>query len=149
MPAGGGQAVLVLPHVQWMKESADGAHFFYAERGRASDVREHESSFAGFGLWKVPAAGGEPVPVMKISSPIWTLSGSGIYILDPHAEGGPAIEFFPFAGNRRPEMVRLGGVPEDYFFTYERLDVSADGRWLVYSYRDRTEADIMLVENFR
>jgi hypothetical protein len=40
-------------------------------------------------------------------------------------------------------------VPEDYFFTYERLDVSADGRWLVYSYRDRSEADIMLVENFR
>jgi Tol biopolymer transport system component len=134
MPAAGGQPVLVLPKVLRMTESADGIRFFYSERGR---------------IWSVAAAGGDPVPVLTTDSPIWTLSASGIYVLDAYAEGGPALEFFPFAGKGRPETMRLGGVPEDYYFTFERLDVSTDGRWLVYSYRDRHEADIMLVENFR
>jgi len=28
------------------------------------------------------------------------------------------------------------------------IDVSADGRWLVYARADSTQSDIMLVENF-
>jgi hypothetical protein len=28
------------------------------------------------------------------------------------------------------------------------MDVSADGRWLVYTRADSTESDVMLIENF-
>lgn len=77
------------------------------------------------------------------------MSATGIYVLDRNAEGGPAIQFFPFAPGRRTEGLRLGGVPEDYVFGVDQLGVSADGRWILYSYRDRNEADITLVENFR
>ena len=135
VPAGGGQPALVVPKVARVLESVDGTFYFYTGPGGQ--------------IWKVPVAGGEPVPVLKINGPLWTLSASGIYVLDPYAEGGPAIQFFPFAGNRRPEVLRLGGVPEDYRFTMDRVDVSADGRWILYAYRDRHDADIMLVENFR
>jgi Tol biopolymer transport system component len=135
VPSGGGQPVLVSPKIGQVRESVDGVFFFYRSDGQ---------------IWKVPAAGGEPVPLLKISGrTLWTLSASGIYVLDPYAEDGPAVQFFPFAGNRRPEVRRLGGVPEDYFFSMDRVDVSADGRWFFYAYRDRHEGDIMLVENFR
>jgi hypothetical protein len=133
--AGGGQPDLVLPKVGRIIESVDGIFFFY---------------WSGGEIWKVPVAGGEAAPVLKLSGrALWTLSASGIYILDPYAEGGPEVQFFPFEGNRRTEVLRLGGVPEDYFFSMDRVDVSADGLWFLYAYRDRHEADIMLVENFR
>ncbi len=136
VPAGGGQPALMLPKVGRILESVDGAFFFY-ERPRGQ-------------IWKLPVAGGEPVPVLKVNErALWTLSASGIYILDPYAEGGPAVQLFPFAGNRRGEVVRLEGMPEDYFFSQDRVDVSGDGQWFIYAYRDRNEADIMLAENFR
>ncbi len=135
VPAGGGQPSLMLPKVGRILESVDGAFFFYASGGQ---------------IWRVPAAGGEPAPVMKVRARrLWTLSAFGIYVLDPYAEGGPEVQFSPFAGNGRPEVLRLGGEPEDYYFALDRVDVSADGRWFIYSYRDRNEADIMLAENFR
>jgi hypothetical protein len=136
VPAGGGTPALVLPKVGRLVESVDGAFFFYWGPGGQ--------------IWKVPVTGGEPAPVLKIGGRgFWTVSASGIYVLGPDAEGGPAIQFFPFAGNIRPEVLQLGGEPEDYRFATDRVDVSADGRWIVYAYRDRNEADIMLVENFR
>jgi len=135
VPAGGGSPALAVPDVSRVLESVDGAFLFY--RGPGGQI------------WKVPVAGGEPAPVVKISGPYWTLSASGIYVLDPDAAGGPAIQFFPFAGDKRPEVLRLAGSPEDYRFATDRVDVSADGRWILYAYRDRNESDIMLVENFR
>jgi dipeptidyl aminopeptidase/acylaminoacyl peptidase len=84
---------------------------------------------------------GAPKPITKDNR---TIMG-----LDWTAEGGPAIQFFPFAGDKRPEVMRLAGSPEDYYFATDQVDVSPDGRWFVYAYRDRNEADIMLVENFR
>jgi hypothetical protein len=126
----------MLPKVGRIIESVDGAFFFYKGPGGQ--------------IWKLPVAGGEPVPVLKVNErALWTLSAPGIYILDPYAEGGPAVQYFPFAGNKRAEVVRLGGIPEDYFFSQDRVDVSADGQWFIYAYRDRNEADIMLAENFR
>ena len=136
VPAGGGSPALVVPKVGWVLESVDGTFFFY--RGPGGQI------------WKVPVAGGEPVPVLKKGvGALWTVSASGIYVLDRNAEGGPAIQFFPFAPGGRTEVLRLGGEPEDYTFGLDRLDVSADGHWILYSYRDRNEADITLVENFR
>ncbi len=134
MPAGGGQPILVLPKVQRLIESADGAFYFYSESGQ---------------VWKAPAAGGEPVPVMKINSPIWTLSASGIYILDPYAEGARRSNSSRSREIGGRKWCGSAACRRIISSPIERLDVSADGRWLVYSYRDRTEADIMLVENFR
>ena len=95
-------------------------------------------------------AGGEPNPVLKKGRrALWTLSASGIHILDPDAEGGPAIQFFTYAPGRRTGIPRLGGEPDNYIFGLDRLSVSADEHWLLYAYCDRNEGDIMLVENFR
>ncbi len=135
VPARGGPPTLIMPKVRHAIESVNRDFFFYESGGK---------------IWKVPEAGGEAAAVLKVGGrALWTVSVSGIYVLDPYAEGGPEIQFSPFAPERRKDVLRLGGVPEDYFFAFDRIDVSADGRWIVYAYRDRNEADIMLVENFR
>jgi Tol biopolymer transport system component len=134
-PSGGGTPVMAVPNVRDALESADGAFLFFKASGGE--------------IWKVPVTGGQPVFMVKIGGPFWTVSASGLYVLEPNAPGGPAIRFYPFEKNGRPEIKKLGGNPEDYFFTGDRIDVSPDGRWLLYGYRDRHDSDIMLVENFR
>ena len=79
----------------------------------------------------------------------WKAPAGGIYVLDPFAAGGAALEFFPLGPGGHTAVLRLGGMPEDYFFAFDRIGLSADGRWIVYSYRDHHESDIMLTENFR
>ena len=80
---------------------------------------------------------------------LWNLSATGIYVPDPDAKGGPAIEFFPFAPERSKGSLKLAGTPNEYVGTGGGLAVSSDGQWVLYEHRDRNEAEIMLVENFR
>ena len=137
IPAGGGSPVQVAPKaVRPAFESPDGMSVYYG----GSDGQ----------IWKVPAAGGQPSPVMKKGKrALWCLGASGINILDPDAAGGPTIELFPFASGVRTATRRLSGEPDSYTLGFGALAVSPDGRWILYEHRDRVEADIMLVENFR
>jgi len=136
VPAGGGSPVLVARKgFRPVLEPFDGRFVFYT----GPDGQ----------IWKVPVAGGEPAQALKKSKrAFWTLSASGIYILDPDGDGGPAIESFPFAPSQRRQILKLAGGPDDYLLL-GGLAVSPDGRWILYERRDRTESDIMLVENFR
>jgi Tol biopolymer transport system component len=138
VPAGGGSPVLVARGVWPVFESFDGKFVFYV---------------GGPGqIWKTPAAGGEATLALKIgrrAAPLWTVSASGFYVLDPDAGGGPAIEFYPFGSSQSTHTTRLGGEPESYLWGVDGLSVSPDGRWIVYDHRDRYEGEIILVENFR
>jgi Tol biopolymer transport system component len=132
VPAGGGSPVLVARNAWVPVESLDGKFVYYWG--------------PGWSIWKVPVAGGEAALVLKTGRrAVWALSVTGIYILDPDTNGGPAIEFVPFAAKRK-EVVRLPGKPDGY---EPWLAVSPDGRWILYHHVDRAEADIMLVEDFR
>ncbi len=100
-------------------------------------------------IWKVPAAGGEAVRVLRTSQrAYWTASAAGIYVLDPDAKGVPTIEFFPFA-SKGSKVVRLPGEPGSYVDAVGGPQVSPDGRWILYMHQDGSEQKIMLVENFR
>jgi Tol biopolymer transport system component/predicted Ser/Thr protein kinase len=137
VPAVGGSPVLVV-RKGWRPvfESFDGKVVYYG-------------GFDGR-VWKVPVAGGEPTPALNRGKrALWNISTTGFYVLDPDAKGGPAIEFFPFAPGGRTQTLTLPGEPDTYFWGAGTLAVSADGRWVLYEHRERNEADIMLVENFR
>jgi len=132
VPASGGSPVLVARNGGDAVESLDGKFVYYWG--------------PDWSIWKVPVAGGEAALVLKTGRrAVWALSATGIYVLDPDANGGPAIEFVPFAG-RRKQVVRLPGKPDGY---EPWLAISPDGRWILYHHIDRDEADIMLVEDFR
>jgi serine/threonine protein kinase/Tol biopolymer transport system component len=172
--SGGGAPVLVAPNAWSPLESRDGRHVYCvgnggpllkvpADEGDRSVLAEDavdvaaESPDTRFvyyvsreaALRRVPATGGDAVTLLKAGRrTVWTASRKGLYALDPDAEGGPALEFVPFAG-LRPQTTRLPGRPEGYAEPVPAVSASPDGRWLVYPYRDRTEAQLMLVDNMR
>jgi len=135
VPAGGGSPILLARKGWRPVESFDG-RFVYYNGPNAS-------------IWKVPAAGGEAVRVLITGKrALWTLSASGIYVLDPDAKGAPTLEFFSLGAGRRG-VARLPGKPDDYAQGLSDLSLSPDGGWILYPRRDSPEAQIMLVENFR
>ncbi len=167
----GGPAVLVARNSCCASESRDGKFVYYdglegawkAPSGRGSPVLVARDgccaveSFDGKlvyydgpgGIWKVPVEGGEPVLFKNAGRRHeFTLSPSGIYVLDADASGGPALEYVPFSG-KRIEAVKLPGKPDDYMMPPFGFGLSPDGRWIVYVRLDRNEENVMLVENFR
>jgi hypothetical protein len=72
----------------------------------------------------------------------------GIYFLTAEKVARPAIEFFSFSTGRVTEVAALTK-PFKPWTNPDGLSVSPDGRWILYTQEDRTDSDIMLVENFR
>ena len=104
-------------------------------------------------IWKVSATGGRATAVLRAGRrAAWSVSETGVYVLDPDAAGGPAIEFTPFEGTRRA-IVKLAGEADEYVEplpgTAVTLAPSRDGRWIVYLRQDPSDRKVMLVENFR
>ena len=96
----------------------------------------------------MPTAGGEESRIFDGGQMgHWALLEEGICFLDREAAPQPAIEFFNFGARRVTPLIRLekskapGGASV--------LDVSRDGRWIIYLQWDQLDSDIMLVENFR
>jgi Tol biopolymer transport system component/predicted Ser/Thr protein kinase len=136
-PSDGGPSVLLARNAEEpLFETGDGKYLYFSGRGRS--------------IWKTPAAGGEAVQVLRIGMRAeWTVARTGIYILDPDAPGGPAIEFATFAGMRRGHAT-LPDPPDNYFTQVGvTLAASPDGHWITYLYQEQRDVQIMLAENFR
>jgi hypothetical protein len=65
----------------------------------------------------------------------------GIYFIPRFSE--PVVQFYEFASKKVVTIARL-----QRWAAYG-LDVSPDGRWLLYSEYEPFQGDLMLVENFR
>src|SRR4030095_14563004 len=141
MPADGGEArQLTNGGGSVAHESLDG-RFLYYTRGR---------NVAG--IWRIPAEGGEEKLVLDKHKSgywsAWTVVEQGIYFMTAEPLAHPAIEFFSFTTGKGREWAALtrAFIP---WTNPEGLSISPDGRWILYTQEDRTDLDIMLVENFR
>ena len=71
------------------------------------------------------------------------MNDRGIYFITPARTGAPAaIRLFDFASAQVRRLMTLTKPPRP------GLDVSPDGKWLLYSQLDHAGSDLMLVENF-
>lgn len=59
----------------------------------------------------------------------------------------PLFEFFSFATGKVTLLAMLGN--RISYSGFAGLDVSPDGRWLIWQRLDQQGSDIMLMENFR
>ena len=74
------------------------------------------------------------------------LCGNEICVVQ--ASAGRSSEFVrydPVAGRRQSKPLSIGPP----VLTGSGIDVSPDGRWLVYTRADSIQSDFMMVENFR
>lgn len=131
IPPQGGTAVQVTRMGgDWPAESWDGKFLYYGRDGK---------------IWRRDLLDGIETRVTDAPSPIGgdnRLCGKDICSVD--RTSGRFVRYDTTAKTRHFKSVDLG--PPAY--TDFGIDVSPDGRWLVYSRADSIQSDIMLVENF-
>ena len=128
MPATGGPEVQVTRNGGfWSIESRDGKDLYY--------VNEQ-------GLWKIPVAGGDEVEVERSYS--FAPAKNGIYYMEGRDSWSSAfpLYFLDFATQRTRTV---GVLPGPFGWS---MDVSPDGRWIIYGKFDREGSELMLVDNF-
>jgi Tol biopolymer transport system component/predicted Ser/Thr protein kinase len=135
-PAEGGQAVQVTKKGGFAAfDSPDGKTLYYAKGQDAP------------GLWKLPLQSGEETPVLEQLGAgywgYWAVVRDGIYFYNVNTK---AIEFFSFATHKVTEIAKPEKAPATF---NPGLEVSPDGRCILYAQVDEYNAHIMLVENFR
>jgi Tol biopolymer transport system component len=140
MPIAGGEPVqLTKRGGAEAVESPDGRVIYYTK------VPE-----VGPGLWSVPVDGGEEKRVLEsVRFGYWAVARSGIYFIDFDVPGEAArpMRFLDFQSRR---VKQLGTVENTVRWTNTPgFAISPDGRWVLYTSLESTDADLMLVDNFR
>jgi dipeptidyl aminopeptidase/acylaminoacyl peptidase len=133
-PAGGGEAIQVTRNRGWVAfESPDGKFVYYTKEVASS------------ALWKMPLSGGEESSVLRsVFRSAFSVVKDGIYFIpEPGADGKYSIQFLSFATGKVKTVAPISR-QSSYI-----LNVSSDGRSLLYTQLDETGSDLMLVENFR
>ena len=100
----------------------------------------------------MPAAGGEETPVLPSLRAgfweYWALVSNGIYFVEREQKEGTGAKYFlDFHDFRTGRVRRVLDFDRRPFNS--GLAISPDGRFCLYTQVDRSETDIMLVENFR
>jgi hypothetical protein len=91
-------------------------------------------------LWRVPASGGQAIRILDYALRPAAVFPDGIYYPDNQENG--RIRFFDFSTGLSKTVVRDLG-------TTLGISVSPDRRTILYARVDSTDADLMLVENFK
>jgi Tol biopolymer transport system component len=141
IPVVGGPSVQVTKHGgNRPVESPDGKYVFY-EKGPAAAGKE-------FAVWKTPVNGGEETLVADHGGSRWTLFPDGVYLYEREQRGELAdrwfLKFYEFAGARKHVLAQL-----EMPLIGQRPAVSPDRRTILYTQVDLSDADLMLVEDFR
>ena len=140
VPAEGGEAVQVTRNGGFeAQESPDGKFLYYLER-------PSPRIGGGSRLLRMSVDGGPPTVVLEgIYYGSWSVAEKGIVFL-VHEAAFDAVDLYPFSDRKTQ---RLGKLPFRQSNTAGRITVSRDGRWLLVNKVDRSDADLMLVEDFR
>lgn len=100
------------------------------------------------GIWTIDLDAQQERLVANLGQVQWTATPSAIYFIEP-AQGGATL-FLKRHDLATGAVITAATIPADPLSAGVPwgFDVSDDERWLVYSYTDRAESDILLVEGF-
>ena len=140
VPVEGGEPVQVTKNGGFRAcESHDGKFIYYSKFIDTS------------GLWRIPVQGGEENLILAQLQAgyweAWAVVDEGIYFIDPETKPQATIKFFNFATRRATRIASLEKPVS--ILVISTLVISPDERWILYTQRDQSGSDIMLVENFQ
>lgn len=134
MPVPGGEPVQLTRHGGISAvESADGRYLYY-------------SKFEEGGVWRMTTQGRDETQVLDLSGdgwPNWALTADGIYFLKFSKSSPPTLQFLSFATGKTIPVWTLEREPG------WGIDVSSNGRSIIFTQDDFAESNLMMVENFR
>ncbi len=120
--------------------------------GGADAFESHDGKFVYYtkweqrGIWRKPVQGGpETLVIPKGTTFYWGLFDEGACLLDLDAAAGPTINCLDFGFDR---MMTVSTLPKGTRINYggPAFSVSHDGRWILYVSLERSESDIVIVE---
>lgn len=135
VPSSGGDALQLTFNGGFVASvTRDGTYVYYTQT----------SGPVASALWRVPTSGGPPEKVLEgVVMRAFAVVEKGVYFIDRPSDEA-RLQFFDFAAARSTTIARnLGEVSNG------GLTVSPDGRTILYTRRDSSVDDLMLVENFR
>jgi Tol biopolymer transport system component len=136
VPANGGEAVQITRNGGDLPQESPDGKFLYYMKGWPSRCS----------VWRMPAGGGEETKVLEPVhlSGHFSVGEQGIYYFAPEDEKGHSdINFYDFAAGTTSKILTIEKP------VYEHIEISPDGRTIIYPQIDETGSDLMLVENFR
>ena len=140
MPVTGGPAVQVTKNGGFDNVESPDGQFLYFTKG-----------YQVPGIWRIPVAGGEETLALNQHRAgqwrYWAVQEQGIYFATAETLEHPLLEFFSFATGKATPLATLE--KKISYFGFAGLDVSPNGRWLIWQQLDQEGSDIMLLENFR
>jgi Tol biopolymer transport system component len=120
-------------------ESPDGRIIYYT---KVAEI--------GPGLWSVPTGGGDEQRILEsVRFGYWAVVRRGIYFIDfdVPSDARRPVRFFNFQSR---QVTQVGTVENTVSWSNTPgFAISPDGRWLLYTSLESTDADLMLVDNFR
>ena len=97
-------------------------------------------------IWRIPVSGGAEEPVLQGVSHLdmasWTVVKNGIYFIHNNSSAR-VLEFYNFSTNK---ISHIKDVPRARYFS--KIEVTPDESSLLYSRKESTKSDIILVDNF-
>jgi Tol biopolymer transport system component len=134
MPAAGGQASQITRDGGFDSATSADGKFLYFTRDLILP-----------GLWRMELpSGAATLLVPEVPAGGWVLAQGGIYFVRPSTVSlRGSIDYLDLATGRRQTVY----VPPTDFKT-TAIDISPDGRWLLFVQYDRRNHDVFLVENF-
>jgi Tol biopolymer transport system component/DNA-binding winged helix-turn-helix (wHTH) protein len=135
MSAGGEAAVQVTRNGGFAaSESHDGQWLYFTHRGKA-------------GLWRMPGGGGEETVVLNQLQPLdwlnWTLTPTGIYFITRPTPDVPQLAFYEAQSQQTRALQSLPRL-----LYKSGLSVAPDGKTLLYTKLEKSEADLILMDSF-
>jgi len=138
MSASGGDAVQISRDpdgADFAHQSPDGKFLYYSKGWPRPES-----------VWRIPAEGGEGTKVLEGVHPEtrWTVAVDGLYFFTaPDEKSHSDLSVYEFATARTRKILTIE-LPVTWF-----IEVSSDGRTILYTQFDEVGSDLMLVENFR
>jgi hypothetical protein len=101
-------------------------------------------------FWRVPVAGGEPEEFFEPDQELyWTsmqpVKNGVYYLVWDRSDRGMAVAFYDYAEKKSTILTRSGGFDRNA----STFSVSPDGKYLLYPKVDRSQTNLVLVENFK
>jgi Tol biopolymer transport system component len=95
-------------------------------------------------LFARPLAGGPERQVLdSVFNRSFVVAADGIYFIEVADDGRFSMKFLELASGKMRILTQIDGLPDLY------LSISPDGQRALYTLREQTGADLMLIENFR